>query len=149
MGLKYESTLGLSSKSSYTYVLERLDKILQQELYNFIHEQFSIQILFIEPLTCVYLVYASDRPHTSTWGCVSISVSLLDAVLLYVNGQMLGGLGYRNNMSHVAGGIDVFQSPWLSKEKTVARRRCSVSHLCNLVARTQPGKVKIWVEACQ
>lgn len=69
MGLKYESTPRLPSKSCCTYVLERFSIILQQELYRFFQEQFSIQILFIEPLTRVWLVYASDRPHTPSWGC--------------------------------------------------------------------------------
>ena len=108
MDLNYESTPGLSSKSCYDDVLERFGIILQQELYNFIQEQFSIQILFIEPLTRVCLVYASDRLHASSWGCGSISISLLDAVLPYINGQTLGGVGYRNQASHVAGGTDTF-----------------------------------------
>lgn len=93
MGSKYESTPGLPSNSCYAYVLERFGIILQQELYNFIQEQFSIKILFTELLTCVFLVYALDRSHASSWGCGSISISVLDAVLPYVNGQMLGGVG--------------------------------------------------------
>lgn len=101
MGLKYESNPRLSSKSCL--VLEKFGIILQQELHNFIQEQFSIQVLLIEPLTLICLEYALDRLHASSWGYRSVSIFLLGAVLPYINCQKLQGVVYG-----VAGGIDVF-----------------------------------------
>lgn len=97
MGLKYKSNPILSLKSCL--VLGIFGIILQQEPHDFIQEQFSIQILFIEPLTHMCLEYALDRLHASSWGYRSVSIFLLGAVLPYINHQKL---------HRVAGGLDVF-----------------------------------------
>lgn len=113
MGLKYEFTPGLSSKSCYTYVLERLGIILQQELDNFIQEQFSIQILLIEPLTRVCLVCASDIcPHIclGLWVNLNLSSWCFSAIYKWPNTWWSGvqkpgvpcSRGHRRILVHIA-----------------------------------------------